>query len=150
MAFATEVCRSPIILNMPQWFYKAIYADGLNYFLRNINRGLQFMLPKSIKLPPSGRIKIDVNGKTLLMETNQTNYLTHLVFWYGANAFEYTPIFLKLATKVDSFMDIGANIGYYSLLAALTNPKMKIVSFEPAKGPLHYLRRNVEDRKSVV
>lgn len=40
-------------------------------------------------------------------------------------------------------MDIGANIGYFTVLAGKSNLKMNIVAFEPAKGPLHYLRKNV-------
>jgi FkbM family methyltransferase len=40
-------------------------------------------------------------------------------------------------------MDIGANIGYFTVLAGKSNPNIKIVAFEPARGPLHYLQKNV-------
>lgn len=101
-------------------------------------------LPAHIKLPPSGRISLSVEGKKLKLETNQTNYLTQLIYWNGYRNFEYTEIFLKLIKQVDSFFDIGANIGYYSLLAARVKPEIKIVAFEPAIGPLHFLQKNVE------
>lgn len=77
------------------------------------------------------------------MNTNQTSYVTKLLYWNGARAFEYTPIFEKLISKVDTFIDIGANTGYYSLLAASVNKEIKIHSLEPAKGPAFYLRSNI-------
>lgn len=46
--------------------------------------------------------------------------------------FEYTDIFVRLIRKVEGFYDIGANIGYYSLLAASENAQITIVGFEPA------------------
>ncbi len=103
------------------------------------------VLPCKIKLPPSGFIQLsDGSGQGIKLYTNQTNYLTHLVYWEGgALNFEYTDIFVQLIKKVNSFYDIGANIGYYSLLAAMGNKQAKIVGFEPAGGPLHYFRKNV-------
>lgn len=77
------------------------------------------------------------------METNQTSYLTQLVYWNGYGRFEYTPIFIDLSKRVNTFWDIGANIGYYSLIAAAVNPSMKIIAFEPAPEPLHFLKKNV-------
>lgn len=77
------------------------------------------------------------------MITNQTSYVTKLLYWKGADSFEYTPIFKELIPHCNSFIDIGANTGFYSLLAATVNPMSKIYSFEPAQGPLYYLSKNV-------
>ncbi len=86
----------------------------------------------------------DGSGRRIKLHTNQTNYLTHLLFWEGgAMKFEYSAIFVKLIRKIEGFYDIGANIGYYSLLASSENPKAVIVGFEPASGPLFYFRKNV-------
>src|SRR3989338_3841065 len=38
----------------------------------------------------------------------------------------------------------GKNLRYYSLLGAVLQPEMTILSFEPSIGPLYFLRRNVE------
>ncbi len=131
---------------MRQLFYKLIYQEHINYVLRNLNHLFLGLLPCKIKLPPSGMIKMyDSGGKSIAVHTNQTNYLTHLLFWEGgAMKFEYTPIFAQLVKKVNTFYDIGANIGYYSLLAASENKEAVIVGFEPASGPLYYFRKNVE------
>lgn len=130
---------------MKQILYKIIYNDRINPVLRNLNRILSPVLPDVIKLPPSGILKIkNTEGKVLKIRTNQTNYLTKVIFWKGGYLqFEYTAIFLKLIRKVNAFYDIGANIGYYSLLAAMENPDIKVVGFEPATGPLFYFKENV-------
>ncbi len=130
---------------MPQIVYQFIYHPTVNFILRNLNRFLYPLLPKKIKIPPSGILKVaDNHGKTLKIKTNQTSYLTQLLFWEGGiEQFEYTSIFLKLIKRVGTFYDIGANIGYYSLLGAMQNPKIKIVGFEPAKGSFHYYKQNI-------
>jgi len=130
---------------MIQSIYKIIYNSKINYVLRNINKLLYPILPNKIKIPPSGVLRIkNSNGTILKIKTNQTNYLTHLIFWEGGyKQFEYTDIFLKLIKKVNTFYDIGANIGYYSLIASMENENINIVGFEPASGPLHYFKENV-------
>lgn len=131
---------------MKQFAYRVIYNSQINYVLRNINKLLLPILPAKIKLPPSGTIKmLNPNSKPFKMRTNQTNYLTQLIFWNGGyKNFEYTPIFLDIIKDMDTFFDIGANIGLYSLIAANENPKIKVVGFEPAVGPLYYFTQNVE------
>jgi FkbM family methyltransferase len=130
---------------MIQTFYRIIYNGRINFVLRNINRLLLPLLPWKIKIPPSGVMNLKgTNGRNLKIKTNQTNYLTYLIFWQGSfHRFEYTDIFIRLIKKVNTFYDIGANIGYYSLLAAIENETIRIVGFEPATGPLFYFRENV-------
>jgi FkbM family methyltransferase len=129
---------------MSQLLYKIIYQPHLNILFRNFNKLLYPLLPNKVRLPPSGIITIkNQAGKKLKIQTNQTNYLTQLIYWEGYENFEYTKFFLELIKRVKGFYDVGANIGYYSLLAALENPQVKITAFEPAKGPLHYLKANV-------
>jgi len=130
---------------MLQLVYKIIYYSRINYVFRNINRFLYPVLPPTIKIPPSGTLKIkNAEGNVLKFKTNQTNFLTQLIFWEGGyHCFEYTDIFIRLIKKVNTFYDIGANIGYYSLIAAMENQNIKVVGFEPASGPLYYFRENV-------
>lgn len=129
---------------MKQLFYKIIYNESINSILLVVNKMLLPILPKKIKLPPSGVISMKTDlGKVLKINTNQTNYLTHILYWEGYKKFEYTELFIKLIKKVTVFYDIGANIGFYSLLAETENQKIKIVAFEPATGPLFYLRKNI-------
>ncbi len=126
-----------------QAIYKLIYNQHVNYFLRNINKLLSPVLPGKIKIPPSGMISFELNDQKILLRTNQTNYLSQLLYWEGPLKFEYTDIFLDLIKKINCFYDVGANIGYYSLLAATINPRLQAISFEPATGPLFFLKENV-------
>jgi len=43
----------------------------------------------------------------------------------------------------DTFFDIGANIGVYSIYAAFRHPRTRVVAFEPEYANLHLLRDNV-------
>ena len=112
---------------MKQLIYKIIYSPDINKIIRNTNKFLSGILPVKIKIPPSGVITIhNEHKKVLKIKTNQTNYLTQLIFWEGYRNFEYTDIFINLIKKVNVFYDIGSNIGYYSLLAEMENPKINI------------------------
>lgn len=127
-----------------QLVYRIVYHDNLNVVFRNINKMLKPILPEKMKLPPSGVFTMKTKGgNSVKVKTNQTNYLTQLVYWNGLEQFEYSELFLKLIRNINVFYDIGANIGYYSLLAAMENPKIKVVGFEPASGPLFYFQENV-------
>jgi FkbM family methyltransferase len=127
---------------MKETFYKLIYNGKVNWILRNINKSLKLFFP--FKIPPAGIITIKIDKKTQFkMCTNQSNYLTKIVFWEGYNNFEYTPIFIDIVRHTSTFFDIGANIGYYSLLASTVNKTIHVVGFEPARGPLNYFKKNV-------
>ncbi len=130
---------------MKQFTYQIIYNRRINGILRSINKLVYPILPAKVMIPPSGLLKIkNAEGITLKIHTNQTNYLTKYIFWEGGyKNFEYTSIFMKLIKNINVFMDIGANIGYYSLLAAMENKKIQIIGFEPAEGPLYFFKKNV-------
>lgn len=50
--------------------------------------------------------------------------------------------------KSHVFFDIGANIGYFSFLAAATNPKLSIYSFEPLPKNINAIKKNIELNKN--
>lgn len=127
-----------------QFLYKLIYHPFLNYVFRNILFCLKSILPKSLRIPPSGIIKLKADSGILKIHTNQTSYITQLLFWDGYKNFEYSEIFELLIKRVNIFFDIGSNIGYYSLLALKANPEITIYAFEPAIGPKYYLKKNIK------
>lgn len=45
--------------------------------------------------------------------------------------------------QAEVFFDVGANIGVYTLYAALRHPRLRVVAFEPEYANLHLLRDNV-------
>jgi FkbM family methyltransferase len=44
---------------------------------------------------------------------------------------------------VEVFFDVGANIGLYSVYAAVRHPRLRVVAFEPEYANLHLLRDNI-------
>ncbi len=58
------------------------------------------------------------------------------LFWYGVgNKMNWekqsTELWAEIAKKSNVILDIGANTGYYSLLAKAVNPDCKVYGFEP-------------------
>lgn len=129
---------------MIQFIYRIIYQPLFNKVIRTLLTPFKRLIPEKLRLPPTGTMSLNIEGKRLKIATNQTSYLTQLVFWNGYENFEYTPIFIDLCKKIESFWDIGANIGYYSLIASKVNPSINVVAFEPAPEPLYYLQKNVD------
>ena len=129
---------------VPQIIYKFIYQKHINTILRSINKILFPILPKKFRIPPSGQITLHTDSGPLKIRTNQTSYLTQLLFWNGYKKFEYSEIFERLSKQVTNFLDIGSNIGYYSLLAVQSNPKINVYAFEPALGPKFFLNENIK------
>jgi FkbM family methyltransferase len=78
------------------------------------------------------------------LETNQTCFVTSVVYWEGTSAYEFTDIFQSLFKKAKVFFDVGANIGYYSVMGSVVNPKLSIYSFDPSPGPFHFLSKNLK------
>ncbi len=128
---------------MMSFFYKFIYSGPINFLIRNLLKSIP-NIPAKYRLPPSGVVNIKTDQGSFKMATNQTCYVTHLLFWNGYKQFEYSILFSKLIRQTTIFYDIGANIGYYSLLGCQLNPDIKVKAFEPANGPSFYLNRNIE------
>jgi len=125
-------------------FYQAIYQPQLNYVIRNGLALCKPLLPKDFKMAVSGVLRIQIApGHTIRLATNPTNSLCKLVFWGARNKHEYTSIFVKLLPHVRGFLDIGASIGYYSMLAGTFSSRIRIHAFEAAPGPFYYLQKNI-------
>lgn len=125
---------------------RLIYFPPFNYLVRNLVKPLGPVLPKRYRFPVSGEVTLDISpyGK-LRVETNQTNAVTKDLFWRGIKGYEYpvVSIFTELIKDADVMLDCGANIGYFSLLAAKVNPSIKVYAFDPMPAALHFLERNI-------
>ena len=126
--------------------YKIIYHPAINKAIRNLSLLFVNFLPSKFRISPSGKLKIviDKHHGSFVLKTNQTSYISRELFWDGSLDFEYTPIFIGLVKKVSVFFDIGANIGYYSILGSTVNSKLTTHAFEPAIGARTYLLENVK------
>ncbi|CAN5305540.1 hypothetical protein BH10PSE11_BH10PSE11_06030 [soil metagenome] len=55
-----------------------------------------------------------------------------------------TRFLSRLLKSADTFIDVGAHSGFFSLLAAKSNPTAKIIALEPTPSSCEILRRNFE------
>ncbi len=82
----------------------------------------------------------DVQGSKMFL-----NKLFHEVSYQGIWEPLQTELVKKLVKKGDVVLDLGANIGYYTLLMAkLVGDKGKVFSFEPELQNFTLLKKNVE------
>ncbi|MBL0869952.1 MAG: FkbM family methyltransferase [Phycisphaerales bacterium] len=65
--------------------------------------------------------------------------------WLGSFEFDKQVLFQQYVRPGASVLDIGANVGFYTLLSAkLTGPSGAVVAFEPLPRNLEYLRAHVK------
>lgn len=64
--------------------------------------------------------------------------------WLGTYEVEKRRVFEATIEESSVVFDIGAHVGFYTLLAStLVGPRGKVVAFEPLPGNLHLLRRHL-------
>jgi FkbM family methyltransferase len=85
------------------------------------------------------------NGRTLRIARDSGVGIASLLLWGGLDGYEPETsktlrFFFERAT---TFVDVGANYGFYSLLGALWNPNLRVVAFEPVPDIYSALTRNI-------
>ena len=91
--------------------------------------------------------KVKINGyKKKEIKFFTPNYLTN---WLVDDFYRKEPETIewinsfKTSAREIIFWDIGANLGLYSIYAAIKHEKIKIISFEPSTSNLRILSRNI-------
>lgn len=71
--------------------------------------------------------------------------MASVLFWHGIDGFEAeTCRSLRFFfERCRTFVDVGANYGFYSVLGALWNPSLRVISFEPITPIYQGLLKNV-------
>lgn len=127
---------------MRRFIYSIFYQPQINFVIRNIVRFINDMFGTNIRHSVSGKIRLKLgNGLSFRLALNESS-AAHIYFWERALNYEFTPIFMKLASRAEYFFDIGTNIGFYTAVANTVNPDINVWAFEPADGPNHYLLKN--------
>jgi FkbM family methyltransferase len=85
------------------------------------------------------------NGKNMSIGRNSGIGIASLLFWHGLDGFEpETSQTLRFFfERAATFIDVGANCGFYAVLGALWNPKLQVIAFEPVPPIFDALRKNV-------
>lgn len=130
---------------MKNLIYKLIYSPRVNYILRNFFKPIAKLCGKPLFLSVSGKLNLKYKDIPFSLHTNQTSYVTQELFLNGSEKYEFTPLFEHLISQSKVFFDIGANIGYFTILGGKINTDTQIFAFEPSIGPLHYLHKNIAE-----
>lgn len=85
------------------------------------------------------------NDRTLRMARDSGIALASGLFWHGVDGHEAeTSKTLRFFfERASTFIDAGANYGFYSILGAVWNPELRVVAFEPLPPIYEGLKRNV-------
>jgi FkbM family methyltransferase len=87
---------------------------------------------------------VRAEGLTLLLDPKD-KVITPFILDHGAYEPAETAVFRSLLRPGETFIDVGANIGWYTVLASrIVGPKGRVIAFEPAPGSFDLLRRNAE------
>ena len=95
-------------------------------------------------LNPKGLLLVDIQGSKMYVDSRDTGVAPYLLEW-GYYEKNETELFKKIVKKGMVILDIGANIGYYTLLAArLIGAEGKVYAFEPDPYNFSLLNKNVK------
>lgn len=97
-------------------------------------------------LPRLGIVRSQLpNGRVLKMISEGDEWVPNQVFWRGWDGYEKgsPTVFYNLAERASVVFDVGAHVGFYSLLAALANPQSRVFAFEPVEATHKRLCTNV-------
>lgn len=92
--------------------------------------------------------KFKIVYKNLILETNIRDPHDREIYFtnqYEEKQFQEVFHIIK-KNKVEIFLDVGANVGIYSLLLA-KNFRLNIVAFEPVRSNYNKFLRNIENNK---
>lgn len=107
-----------------------------NSFAGAAARGLIKMLPRNTVLPI---LKGPLRGKKWVVGSSFQSC------WLGVYEFEKQHEFTRIVKSGHVVYDVGANVGFYTLLAAtLAGPEGRVYAFEPLPRNLALLKRHVE------
>ena len=122
---------------MKKLLQKARYLPVISHILYGVAKPvyhvasfLQREIPKKIKR--SGGV-VDYDGVTLKFPVGVGYSIFSSISWWGTNGCEpYTWRELRrLIQNARTFIDVGANVGLYSVLAKKVRPDIEVISFEP-------------------
>lgn len=120
--------------------HKAIGTN--NRFLNYLGWGMS----QNIPLNDFREFKVYApNGKGIIYNfCPQDNWVLVRLYWSSKHLFEKdtVAIFFEKAAKARTVLDIGANLGYYTYLAAAAGPGVKVIAFEPIKYLADKVRKN--------
>jgi len=133
--------------------FEFLRLPGVNAALRACRPVFsRFDLRAVDKFPVRGRIPIRFHGKPVfVMESDGRDSVASGAYWVGLDVYEGCTlnVFGHLARVSHHIVDVGANTGLFSLLAASLNPQATIHAFEPFPGAAAMLDANIQANQAT-
>ena len=124
-----------------------IHQPTINKTLKHLVSPFRKLIPQNFHFAIEGNVSVSLENKeSFLITGNITSPITQTLVWGGLHAFENEefPFFTKLISSCNLMLDIGSNIGYYTLLAKRYQPTIKVIAFEPMPSVFKYLNKNIQ------
>ncbi len=109
---------------------------------RGRHRLIRFLIPHLEDLPP---FLSTFDGGAQKFVAALSNRVARTLYFYGTYEPVQTAVFLHVVRPRQTVLDVGANIGYFALLAARrVGEAGRVVAFEPEPANAALLRQNIE------
>ncbi len=84
------------------------------------------------------------DGRHARLASLGQNYLSFQLFWLGAGFYEPITrmVMEELLRPGDTFLDVGANVGFFSIVLPLAKPGIRVIAFEPNPKNFQMLKKN--------
>ena len=124
-----------VVARVYRW--KRAHGVGDEFFARHPRLALSVM---ALLRPFKERSVVDVNGHRLFVDENDYLGLTIMRVYEP----DVTAFLHRIVKPGDRLVDVGANIGYFTvLMAKLAGPHGKVMAFEPEPSNFDLLTTNV-------
>lgn len=127
------------LVNLIRYLFKNSIIHRSNFFLKFYN-----LYSKKINKEYIGKEKIQIHfeGINFLINTDKTGLEPSIIS--GSWEKKELKIFKTKIIQCDSLVDVGANVGIYSLIGLRVNPKLKnLIAIEPHPESYSILKENL-------
>lgn len=133
-----------------QQFLMALGVSGMIRRIPLAHRAYAYLYRHSA---PRGQLSVIAHGHKLFLDPQDMGMARAFLLFDGLWEETETRLFSSVVREGMTVVDVGANVGYYTLLAArLVGPAGRVYAFEPSPENFALLARNVEANgyKNVV
>lgn len=118
----------------------------IQFYIRHFrfpHRGLKYFLRMLRFLKMDQRLFEKKLPQGFCMLLSPFEHQQQQLLWYGSYDAHITRYLEKNLKAGETFLDIGANIGYYSLVAGSIDPGIRVIAFEPVRSNFDKLKAHL-------
>lgn len=123
--------------------FNRIATSAVRHLLAAVGLQSEFVIKHLHRV---GLVQRDLpNGRRLCLWSRADDWVSNQVYWRGWGGYEpeSAPLFFRLASRAQVTIDVGAYVGFYTLLAAHANPAGRVYAFEPLPEVYERLQSNL-------